>query len=169
MADAIVRPPRRFLDLGSGGGVPGLALLDRWRSSEAVLLDARQRRAAFLGQAVDDLGFRGRAEVLGERAEVAARDPARREHFDLVVARSFAGPAVTAECGVGFLEPGGVLLVADPPDAGPDRWPADSLAELGLVADPATTGGPSLTRLRLPGRVADRWPRRAPAKRPLWV
>ena len=59
----IVRAPTRLLDLGSGGGVPGLVLARRWPTSYVVLLDARERRCVFLREAARDLD-------LGERVAV---------------------------------------------------------------------------------------------------
>ncbi len=106
------------------------------------------------------------------RAEDAARDPRWRAAFDLVVARSFAAPAVTAECAVAFLAPHGRLVVTEPPRAAPGRWDDARLAELGLspptlLADGAT----SAAQFERRGPLDDRWPRRTgvPERRPLWV
>ena len=54
----------------------------------------------------------------------------RRESFDLVTARSFARPAVTAEIGAGLARPGGMMVVSEPP-TGEARWPEAALADLG--------------------------------------
>lgn len=151
-------PPGRFLDLGSGGGVPGLVLAAEWPTAEVVLLDGSSKRTAFLRRAVAALGLGGRATVLTARAEVAGRDGRWRARFDLVVARSFGAPAVTAECGAAFLVPGGSLLVSDPPDGG-DRWDEALLGPLGLTA--ATIAGP-VRRLVLDGEYPATFPRRRP-------
>jgi 16S rRNA (guanine527-N7)-methyltransferase len=144
-------------------------LLEHWHEARAVLLDSRRRSGEFLRVAVEDLDLGSRVEVVEGRAEVEARTPALRAGFDLVVARSFGPPAVTAECAVGFLEPGGTLLVAEPPDPEPGRWPTDGLAQLGLARlDLVREGGFGVARLRAPDDAGERWPRRAPAKRPLW-
>ena len=73
---------------------------------ELTLLEARQRACRFLREAVESLGLAG-VVVVEARAEEAARRADLREAFDAVVARSFGPPAVTAECAVGFLRPGG--------------------------------------------------------------
>jgi 16S rRNA (guanine527-N7)-methyltransferase len=109
--------------------------------------------------------------VVCARAEEAARAPQWRGSFDVVTARSFGPPAVTAECAVGFLRIGGALLVSEPPDPHPERWPADGLARLGLIAEPVPgTASAHLIRLRTSEAVDPRWPRRVgiPRKRPLW-
>ena len=168
---AVETPPRRFLDLGSGGGVPGLVLAHEWSATPGVLLDAGERRATFLGEACDRLGWRDRIEIVHERAEEAARRTEYRGGFDLVTARGFGAPAVTAECGVGFLAPDGLLVVSEPPEGDAGRWPSDALAELGLgPAVVSHEGGAAVAVMHSIGAVADRWPRRTgvPAKRPLW-
>jgi 16S rRNA (guanine527-N7)-methyltransferase len=146
--DAVDVEPKAFLDLGSGGGVPGLVLATRWRAASGVLLDAQARRVAFLASALRDLGCADRVRAVHGRAEELAWDPALRGRFDLVTARSFGPPGVTAECAAGFLRSGGVLLVAEPP-GGPDRWPKDGLDRLGLRDEgEAETGAARLRRLR---------------------
>ncbi|HET9772856.1 MAG TPA: RsmG family class I SAM-dependent methyltransferase, partial [Acidimicrobiia bacterium] len=89
----------RVLDLGSGGGLPGLVLATARPELELTLLEARQRACRFLREAVAELGLGG-VDVVESRAEEAARRPGLRETFDAVVARSFGPPAVTAECAV---------------------------------------------------------------------
>ncbi len=107
--------PGRVVDLGSGGGLPGLVLATRWPEARLVLVEAGSRRAAFLTEAVTRLGLESRVIVLRERAEVAGRDPGCRGRFDVVVSRSFGPPAVTAECAAPFLRVGGVLVASGPP------------------------------------------------------
>jgi 16S rRNA (guanine527-N7)-methyltransferase len=162
----------RFLDLGTGGGVPGLILLSVWPDASGVLLEAQGRRCGFLEDALRELELDGRGSVACGRAEELARDPRFRGTFELVVARGFAGPATTAECGVGFLARGGRLAVSEPPGAGRgDRWPRDGLSELGLAGPEVRKGrGAGVALLRALGPPSDRWPRRVgvPGRRPLW-
>jgi 16S rRNA (guanine527-N7)-methyltransferase len=167
---AVGAPPDRGVDLGSGGGVPGLVLALEWSTTTWVLLDASERRTEFLTDAVDELGLTGRVEVRRARAESAGRDPACRGHFDLVVARAFGSPAVTAECAAPLLRTDGVLVVSEPP-APSDRWPAEDLALLGLEAL-GRSGLPDagVQVLQQVRPCPERYPRRVgiPSKRPLW-
>ncbi len=167
----------RFLDLGSGAGVPGLVLAEDWPASSAVLLDSQRRRCAFLLNAVAMLGVAGRVDICCGRAEELARTPELRGAFDLVVARGFARPAVTAECAVGFLRVDGRLVVSDPPDRGlhgrvsAERWPEDGLRALGLGPARTIRAGSSGAVCMVAERPPlDPWPRRIgrPAKSPLW-
>jgi 16S rRNA (guanine527-N7)-methyltransferase len=171
LADLVRRPVGRFLDLGSGGGLPGLVVLDVWDGAHAVLLDAQQRRCAFLERTIDRLGWSDRVGVECGRAEVLARRPDLRGAFELVLARSFGAPAVTAECAVGFLAEAGSLVVTEPPSESVDRWDAEGLGELGFGSPERLRGGETgAVRIPLEHPPDDRWPRRdgMPAKRPLW-
>ena len=167
-AEGVGEPPHRALDLGSGAGLPGLPLALQWPASRWTLLDASERRSAWLRRAVTGLGLADRVDVQRDRAEVAGRDPAHRGSYDLVVARGFGRPAVTAECGAPFLRLGGVLIVSDPPGGDPDRWPGDGVARLGLVPIEGRRTG--FRRLRAGEPCPARFPRRVgiPAKRPLF-
>lgn len=165
-------PPRRFCDLGAGGGVPGLPLALDWASSAGVLMDASSRRCAFLRDAIRSLGLADRIEVAEGRAETLARQIGFDSSFDLVTARSFARPAVTAECGARLLRDQGLFLVADPPDSleGPEvRWPEQGLLELGLRLQ-GQLAQPSIAVLVRKLACPERYPRRngIPAKRPLF-
>jgi 16S rRNA (guanine527-N7)-methyltransferase len=125
-------PPEQFLDLGSGGGLPGLVLLERW-NCRGVLIDSMQKRMRLLIDVLSQPDAPSYGEVITGRAEEIARDPELSGIFDLVTARSFGPPAVTAECAARFLKVGGVLIVSEPPeDDGTERWKASVLAELGL-------------------------------------
>src|SRR5580704_17411690 len=59
--------PRLILDLGSGGGVPGLVLARSWRQARLTLLDASERRTAFLTQVIDHMALSDRIEVVRSR------------------------------------------------------------------------------------------------------
>jgi 16S rRNA (guanine527-N7)-methyltransferase len=164
-----------WLDLGSGGGIPGLVLAHGWPEREAVLLDSNTRRARFLTEAVAELGWQGRVRVVGERAEVAGRRPALRGAFSLVVARSFGPPPVVAECAAPFLRPGGVLVVSEPPGSErhervDQRWPRSGLDALGLIPLARWQGRFGYQLLRQAEPCPDRFPRRTgvPAKRPIY-
>lgn len=156
----------KWLDLGSGGGVPGLILAVLAPRSRWVLLDSNVRRTAFLEEAVAVLGLRARVAVVRARAEEAARSELRGQ-ADGVVARSFGPPAVVAECAAAFLRPGGRLLVAEPPDPSVERWPAAGLAQLGLARGAVHAGWQTLIAAE---PVSERYPRRTgvPQRRPLW-
>lgn len=171
-------PPRRFLDLGSGGGVPGLVLALHWPESEVVLLDAAERRCAFLTEAAAALGCADRVAIVRARAEDAGRTAELRGRFDAVVARGFGPPPVTAECGAPFLVVGGRLVVSEPPEDEQEgegrevgsRWPDAGLALLGLAVDRSWTQPYHYRSFVLERPCPATYPRRVgvPSKRPLF-
>ena len=135
-ARAVPQAPTHALDLGSGGGVPGLILARLvWPDASWCLLDGSVKRVAFLETAHRPTGPGERVVAQAGRAEEVGRG-AERASFDLVVARSFGPPAVVAECAAPFLVVGGHLVVSEPPDT-----------------DPVAVGTPPGSRLRpRPGR-----------------
>ncbi len=162
----------RALDLGSGAGLPGLVLALEWPAAEVALLDANERRTAFLERAVDRLGIGDRVRVVHGRAEEIGRRAAERGRHDAVVARSFASPPVVAECSAPFLRVGGLLITSEPPreSSTADRWPADGLALVGLSASRRVDGDFGYRVAEQQSPCPERFPRRVgvPAKRPLF-
>ena len=158
-------PPSAALDLGSGGGVPGLVLARRWPGSTWTFVDAAERRSRFLEEAIAGLGLDHRVRVVQGRAEVVGRDPQLRGAFDLVTARSFGPPSATAECAAPFLDVGGHLLVSEPPEL-VSRWP-DEVAQVGLAVGERIGGIQVLVQV---APCPERFPRRTgvPTKRPLF-
>jgi len=124
---------QQFLDLGSGGGVPGLVVARARPQAQIVLVDRSGRRTDWLLRVVRRLGWEDRVTVLAAPAEDIARDPTWRETQPAVLARGFGAPAVTAECASGLVAVGGLVVVSEPPDrrAAP-RWPVAMLEPLGL-------------------------------------
>ncbi|HSQ60621.1 MAG TPA: RsmG family class I SAM-dependent methyltransferase [Acidobacteriota bacterium] len=83
--------PEECLDIGSGGGLPGIPLAIAWPSSRVLLLESRERKAAFLERAVRQLGLGRRVRVLCERLEehVQKCGPV----YDALFMRAVADPA----------------------------------------------------------------------------
>jgi 16S rRNA (guanine527-N7)-methyltransferase len=100
---------RKVVDVGSGGGLPGLPLKIARPDLELTLIEADQDKAAFLVHACAQLGLEG-VEVVARRAEDAGHDPRLREQFDLAVARALAPLPVLAELCLGLVRVGGRLL-----------------------------------------------------------
>ncbi len=163
-------PPEAFIDLGSGGGLPGLVLLDRWRC-RAVFTDSMAKRANFLREVLEWEGAPQGGEVIIGRVEEIAKGESLREAFHLVTARSFGPPSVTAECGAAFLKVGGVMIISEPPDDSVlGRWDENGLAELGLENQGRLRYGPAYQVLLKTSPTPDRYPRGIgiPRKRPLF-
>lgn len=80
-----ILPPGRVIDVGSGGGFPGIPLAVAQPQREIVLLDSNSKKTAFLRQAVAELGL---TNVTVQTQRVESFRPERP--FDVVVSRAFA-------------------------------------------------------------------------------
>ncbi len=165
--DALADVEGTVVDLGSGGGVPGLIIGVARPDLQVVLLDATAKRCRFLAEAVTALALR--ATVLAGRAEAIGHS-AWRGTADAVVARAFGGPASTAECAAPLLRLDGLLLVSEPPDPTGDRWLVEPLATLGLTIGPRTDKFSVVQALHQTSPCPPSFPRRdgLPRKRPLF-
>ena len=157
------------LDLGTGAGIPGLALAGFRPDLRWTLVDAARRRLRPVRAAVDQLGWADRVAVVHARAEELASDDRWVAHFDVIVARLFGPPAVTAECAAPLLRRGGRLLVTEPPGGAPGRWDDPGLAALGLERR-IGHDDPPVVELVSVAAPEDRFPRRPgqAVRRPLW-
>jgi 16S rRNA (guanine527-N7)-methyltransferase len=130
--DAIPAAARRVLDLGSGGGLPGLVIAWHRPELQVTLVDRRAKRTDLLERLIRRLGIDERTQVLTADVADLAGHPEHRASYDVVTARSFAPPLQTLAAARPFLAPGAVLIVSDPPAS--RRWvelddPAGALGE----------------------------------------
>jgi 16S rRNA (guanine527-N7)-methyltransferase len=157
-----VDPDFHAVDLGSGGGLPGLPLALHHPASSWLLVDAWARRVEALERAIRTLGLEARVRAVHARAEDFARSEGRA-HADLVVARGFGPPAQAAECAAPLLRVGGWFVASTSPDG--SEWPA-RIERLSLVERARwRTGGGSFVGYELAQGVEDRYPRRPAAQR----
>lgn len=163
-------PTPTLLDLGSGGGLPGLIAVAEGAWSRVVLLDRSERRCSFLRDAVRRIDpSDGETDVVCGEAETLGHAPGLRECFDAVIARGFGPPSATIESSSAFVRVGGVVLVTDPP--GGRAWPVAGCGLLSLVIESASTESPSWTIFRKVSGLDADLPRRAgvPVRRPLFT
>jgi len=107
-----------FLDAGSGGGLPGIPLAVALPAWQGTLVDAVQKKCAFLQQAQVELRL-ANIRVRHVRLETL-REPA----YDLVVARAFASLSELIALTRRSLRPGGLWAAMK------GRRPEDELAAL---------------------------------------
>jgi 16S rRNA (guanine527-N7)-methyltransferase len=100
---------RRLVDVGSGGGLPGLPLKLARPDLHLTLVESDQRKAAFLLQAAARLRLSD-VEVVGRPAEEVGHDLRYRESFDVSVARALAPMPVLVELCLPLVRVGGRLL-----------------------------------------------------------
>ncbi len=142
------------LDLGSGGGVPGLIIAHDLPAVHLTLLDRRAKRTDALERLVRRLGWRDRITVACTDVTTFVPD----DPFDAVVARGFGPPEFTLRQAARLVRDRGPIVISEPP--GEDRWDDQLLAELGLRRAEAPNVSPSAAGLQdLDGLVAVFLPR----------
>ncbi len=125
------------VDLGSGGGLPGLVIAASAPAWRVHLVERRLKRVDLLRYGVNALGLGERVEVHGEDVERFV--PGHRCGVDVVTARSFAPPLTVLRVARPLLRTPGTLLISDAPDGRP-RWTEADLDALQLV-DHGAVGG----------------------------
>ncbi len=95
------------VDVGSGGGFPGLVIAAVAPGVEVHLVEARRKRADLLGEMAEALGL-ANVQAHGERAEEAGRG-VLRDSADLVIARAVAPLPVLLEYTAPLAATGGTI------------------------------------------------------------
>jgi 16S rRNA (guanine527-N7)-methyltransferase len=99
-----------ILDLGSGGGFPGLPLAVALPESSVLLVDSIAKKVRFLDAAIGVTGTIGRVAARAARAEELAHDPTHRERWDAVTARAVGPLDELVELALPLLRVGGRLI-----------------------------------------------------------
>ena len=143
------------VDVGSGGGAPGIPLAFSLPEREFVLLEAQERKCAFLREHAP-----ANARVVWGRAEEQETDWA-----GVAVAKALAPPPVAAEWCLPLVRPGGAVVLWVGPSAEPDA--VGRVA--GRLAAELEESPPGFLVLRKLGPTPEGFPRRTGVakKRPL--
>ena len=121
-----------MLDVGSGGGIPGIPLAIARPDWQVTLVDANHKKMAFGTQAAIELKLRN---VAAHAVRVEAFAPAAP--FDLVISRAFADLATFAATSARHVAPGGMLVAMK--GVHPDEELAELPADIEVVATPSLT------------------------------
>ena len=103
--------PRRCIDVGTGGGFPGLAVAIALPGAELTLVDSVGRKTAAVAAMAQSLGLSDRVQVRTERVERTGQNPTCRGKFDLAMARAVGSAPVVAEYLVPLLRRSGEGLL----------------------------------------------------------
>lgn len=166
----------RLIDVGTGAGIPGLALKIAAPALNVTLLDATGKKIEFVRLAIRELGLREAIAVQG-RAEELGHQLNFRETYDFAVARSVGSLAELAELMLPFVKVDGWAIALKSLDVGDEakeaRYAATELGgseyELREVASPGSAPPDALAISRKLHPTPRRFPRRVgiPHKRPL--
>jgi 16S rRNA (guanine527-N7)-methyltransferase len=154
-AEIVSRFAGAIVDVGSGGGAPGIPLAHALPDREVVLLEAERRKCEFLERWAPP-----NARVVWGRAEEQPPDV-----FGVAVAKALAQPPTAAEWCLPLVREGGAVVLWVGPTAEPDR--VASVAA--RVAGELENAPPGFLVIRKKGPTPKGFPRRAGVakKRPL--
>lgn len=125
----------KLIDVGSGGGLPGIPLKIFRGDLEVTLVEATRKKARFLEHAARRLDLSA-VDVVASRVEELARDERYRAVYDFATARALAALPVLLEYCVPLLKRGGRLIaMKGRPD--PEEIAAGDLAAAELGASKA--------------------------------
>jgi 16S rRNA (guanine527-N7)-methyltransferase len=102
-------PGQRVIDVGTGAGLPGLALHIAYPYLRTTLLEATGKKITFLKHMITILGLQG-VDAVHARAEEGGQNPGLRGKFDVVLARAVARLPALLEYMLPFARIGGVCV-----------------------------------------------------------
>jgi 16S rRNA (guanine527-N7)-methyltransferase len=115
LMDGTVKGNEKIIDIGTGGGFPGIPIKILKPDTQVVLLDGLNKRLKFLNEVIETLKLddietvHGRAEELGRKKEY-------REQFDIAVSRAVASLNTLSEYCLPFVKVGGYFIAMKGPE-----------------------------------------------------
>ena len=137
------------LDIGSGGGLPGLVIAHDRADVKVTLVDRREKRTDILRRQVGRLrADHPELEIRVQCADVTDH-AVLRGPWHAVTARSFGSPVVVLAAAAPHLVDGGLLVVSDPPgSSSADRWRTEILTPQGFERCSSPSSAPWVSVMR---------------------
>jgi len=133
----------RFIDLGSGGGFPGLTLAAAVPADRALLVDSVAKKVRFLSTVIEATGLDRHVAAVADRAEALAADPVDRGQWPAVTARAVAPLPELIELGLPLLRVSGILVA----------WKRGDLADPGSLGEELAAARRALGAIDRDGRI----------------
>jgi 16S rRNA (guanine527-N7)-methyltransferase len=110
----------RLLDIGTGGGFPGIPLKIMRPDQPMTLIDSVRKKITFVKSAIRALGLEN-IEALHTRAEQLGCDAMYAAKFDVIVCRALADPKAVVRLALPLLAAKGCILIYQGPNTGPQN------------------------------------------------
>jgi len=88
---------KKFLDIGSGCGFPGLAYAITHPTSEIYLVDSSKKKTDALKSIIKEINFKSNIHVINARVENLAHQSSMRNSFDIATSRAVSNPSTVSE------------------------------------------------------------------------
>ena len=99
---------KKFIDIGSGCGFPGLAYAITHPSSEVYLLDSSKKKTDALQILINEINFRNKIHIINDRIENLAHQTSMRNSFNIATTRAVSNPSTVSEYILPMLEKEGL-------------------------------------------------------------
>jgi 16S rRNA (guanine527-N7)-methyltransferase len=178
-----IEDAEKIIDIGTGGGFPGIPLAIVFPEKKFTLVDSLDKRMKIVQQMADEIGLKNVTTVHG-RAEDLGQSKQYREKFDLCVSRAVANLSTLSEYCLPFVKVEGSFIAFKGPDAEEEAMGAENaimelggaladIEEAGLFMDDGTDlladVGHMLVHIDKESKTPKKYPRKAgtPSKNPL--
>jgi 16S rRNA (guanine527-N7)-methyltransferase len=111
--------PLAIVDIGAGGGIPGLPMKLADPTLDVTLVEARRKRVSFLRAACRELDLDEGMVVEGRAEAIARQELSLAGAFDVAVSRAVSRIDKLAPTALPYLKPGGLIVVSAPPGVHP--------------------------------------------------
>ena len=105
----LIKDKTSIIDIGTGGGFPGLPLKIHNRNLKVTLLDSLNKRIVFLDEIIKTLGLKD-VETVHARAEELSRKENYREKYDISISRAVASMDTLCEYCIPYIKKGGYFI-----------------------------------------------------------
>ena len=102
---------KKFIDIGSGCGFPGLGYSITHPNSEVYLVDSSKKKTEALKKIIEALDLKNKIFVINERIETLAHNSQYRNSFDIAATRAVSSPSTVAEYTLPMLKRSGSGLI----------------------------------------------------------
>lgn len=109
-----IKNANSIIDVGTGGGLPGIPIKILFPETRVILLDSLNKRVNFLNNVISELDLKN-IETIHGRAEDFAQDRKYREKFDFAVSRAVANLSVLSEYCIPYVKVNGYFIALKGP------------------------------------------------------